>query len=116
MILHDTKTLSKIIRKCTRKKWFTSSTGQIEYKYRFVSVCDAEGWQDRLFSVKVNIEVEVIKSPYLHKSWYTSIEARENKAIRRDFYYQDNDELMSLLKLFSCDPGRLAIKSIKRKK
>ena len=36
MILHDTKTLSKIIRKCIGKKWFTSKRGQVEYKYRFV--------------------------------------------------------------------------------
>jgi predicted transcriptional regulator len=116
MILHDTKTLSKIIRKCAGKKWFTSRRGQVEYKYRFVSVCDADGWDNKLYTIKVNIEVEITKSPYLHRSWYSSIEARENKSIRSDFYYQDNDELRSLLKLFSCDPHRLVIKSIKRKK
>ena len=116
MILHDTKTLSKIIRKCIGKKWFTSKRGQVEYKYRFVSLCDADGWNDRLYTIKVNIEIEVTKSPYLHRSWYPSIESRENKSIRSDFYYQDNNELNSLLKLFSCDPQRLVIKSIKRKK
>jgi hypothetical protein len=78
MILHDTKTLSKIIRKCTGKKWFTSRRGQVEYKYRFVSVCDADGWDNKLYTIKVNIEVEVIKSPYQHRSWYSSVDDREN--------------------------------------
>lgn len=116
MIQHDTVTLSKIIRKQLKNRWFSSKSGRVEYKYRFVSLCDAEGWQDRLFSIKVNIEVEITSSPYSNRSWYSSVESRENKTIRNDFFYQDDNELKSLLKFFCCDPSRIVIKSIKRKK
>ena len=115
-MINDHVKLSKLIRKCTKNVWHKASYHGINFNYRFISVCDLETWNGYLHSVKVNLEVEVTESRYSNRTWYSSVTERENRLIRQVFYYQEDTNLMTMLKFFSVDPSRLTIKSIKRKK
>lgn len=108
--------LSKFIRKCTKNVWYNASYGRITFNYRFISLCDIEEhYNGDVLSAKVNLEIEVIESPFTHRTWYSSIKERENKIIRQMFYYRENTDLISMLKFFSVDTRHLSVKSIKRK-
>lgn len=115
-MINDHVKLSKFIRKCTKNAWYKASYNGITFNYRFISVCDLEEWNGSLHSAKVNLEVEVTESRYSNRTWYSSITERENKYIRQLFYYQENTDILTMLKFFSVDPRHLSVKSIKRKK
>jgi len=114
-MITDIVKLSKIVRKCTGNKWYDASYSGVTFKYRFVSLCNPEYYSGGLYSIKVNVEVK-IENSYSHSSYHRSVEARENRAIRTMFYYDDNTELQDMLKFFGIDSRNFKINSIKRKK
>lgn len=114
-MIYDQVKLSKLIRKCTKNAWYTTSYNGITFNYRFISVCDLEHWNGYLHSIKVNLEVEVTESRFEYYNITRKIK-RENNFIRNFFFYRDSNDITTLLNLFSLDAKRISIKSIKRKK
>ena len=108
------KTYTKLYRKLLKNKWYNAEYDGSTFSYRVVSIGDIEHWTDRIYTVKINIEVKDFK--WNERRIWGRDDRNRNRMIRNHFYYhQEKVEVDTMLKIFGLTTQNLKVTTIKIK-
>ena len=105
---------TKLYKKLLKNKWYDVLHDGHEFKYRLISFCDIDMFNNRVNRININIEVKDFKWKESRK--YLLDARYRNRTIRNYFtYYQSESEVDTMLKIVGLDTTYLKVKSLKIK-
>ena len=105
---------TKLYRKVFKNKWYNAEHDGSTFSYRIISFGDMDIWNDRVHTIKINIEMKDFKWNGTRR-WGMDSKYR-NRTIRSHFfYYQERVEADTMLKMLGLHTNTLKVNTIKVK-